>query len=415
MQTISQAGRAVVQDVRRGQMHDWMPLEVQARHRVGLASRWVMLAVLALVLGGVIAWAALSQIPEITRGEGKVISRTQKQVIQSLEGGLLHKLYVQEGDVVEAGQTVVDIDPTKASALYDEVASKARSLQAAQYRLQAEAYGTELTFPKEFAAANPELVAQETKAYQVRRKNLDDAVELLMRNRGLSEKELAMLKPMAAKGAVSVVEVLRMERQANELSLQAEAKKNAYRADASTELLKVNADLQQFEAQGKARKDLLERASIRSPVKGVVTRVYDHTIGGVIQPGGSIMDISPLDDQLIIESKVRPQDVAFLRSGLPVTVKITAYDYSKYGGLHGEVIHISPDTFEDSNARNAAEAQPYYHVLVRTERNYLIKDGKHLPIIPGMVATAEIETGKKSILEFVFKPLHQLGSPFTER
>lgn len=408
-------GQGVMQDVRRTQLEDWMPLEVQARHRVGLASRWLTLGVFALVLGGLTLWAALTEIPEITRGEAKVVPRTRTQVIQSLEGGLLRKLHVEEGDVVSRGAGLVEIDPTKASAMYDEVAGKVLSLQAAKYRLQAESHGTALAFAVDFAKAHPDLVRQETHAYEVRRKNLDDAVALLMRNRALLNKELAMMQPMAQKGAVSLVEVLRLQRQANELALQAEDKKNAFRADASTELLKTDADLSQYEAQGKARRDLLERASIRSPVKGVVTRIYDHTIGGVIAPGASIMDISPLDDQLIIEAKVRPQDVAFLRPGLPATVKITAYEYAKYGGLAGKVIHISPDTMQDRDARNPAEAQPYYRVLVRTERNYLQRGDQKLPIIPGMVAAVEIETGQKSILEFVFKPMHQIGSALTER
>lgn len=405
----------IKRDVLLASEEDWMPLEIQARHRVGLASGWLTLSVCMAIVGGVISWAALTEIPEITRGEGKVISKMRKQVIQSLEGGLLQKMLVSEGDMVDVGQPIVNIDPTKAAALYDEVADKVAALRTSQERLKAEVNGAKLVFSNDLEKEYPELVRAESDAYSSRRKSLSDSISILLRNRNLIEKELAMLQPMADKGAVSVVEVLRLQRQSNELALQAEERTNKFKTDANAELLKVTSELAQFEAQGKARKDLLDRSIIKSPVKGVVTRIYSHTVGGVISPGSSILEISPVDDQLIVEAQIRPSDVAFLHPDLKATVKITAYDYSKYGGLQGRVIHISSDTFEDPNARNPAQTEPYYHALVRTEKNFLEKKGESFPIIPGMVASVEIETGAKTILEFIIKPLHRFKSALTER
>lgn len=407
--------RSLRHDRRLNRDESWLPLEVQARHHVGLASGWVTLGLIAVVFGAIATWAGMFEIPEITRGEGKVISRTQKQVIQSLEGGRLEEMMVHEGDLVLPGQAIVKIDPVQAQALYEEVTGKIFALRATKVRLLAEVEGREPDFPSDLKTMHPDIVNNEINSFKIRKKGVQDAVNVLKRNQQLIDRELEMLKPMVSKGAVSIVEVLRLERQSNELALQAEERVNRLSAEANAELLKVESDLAQFIAQSKARQSVVEHAVLDSPVKGIITKIHTHTVGGVISPGMPIVDITPIDDHLIIETKIKPSDIAFLRPGLNAIVKLTAYEYSKYGGLHGDIIHISSDTLEDTNAKNASQSEPYYQVYVKTKENVLKKGSDTFPIIPGMIATVEIETGKKTILEYFMKPLHKLNGALTER
>ena len=371
----------------------------------------ITLILLLACLGAALFWANSFQLEEITRGNAKVIPSSREQVIQSLEGGILSAMLVKEGDVVTQGQPLLRIDPTKAKASYQEGQNKAIALRATASRLRAEARGTPLQFSADVKQL-PELVKNETNTYQAKRRALEQSTTTIKRSKELIARELAMTEPMAAKGLVSEIELLRMRRQVNELELQIQERFNKYRADAANELNRVEAELSQTTEVVGARQDQVKRTTINAPLRGTVKNIRMNTIGGVVQPAQDIMEIVPLEDRLLVEAKIRPHDVAFLRPGLPATVKISAYDYSIYGGLDGEIEIISPDTLREERK---TEEENYYRVLVRTKNSTLSNNGKELPIIPGMTASVEIRTGEKTVLDYILKPVLKAREAMRER
>jgi adhesin transport system membrane fusion protein len=375
----------------------------------------VVLLLIAAVVSGLITWAYFARVEEITKGEGKVIPSSREQVIQSLEGGILEQMNVKEGDVVEAGQVLLKIDPTRAGASFREAQSKALALKGQLVRLRSEAYGKPLVFPDDVKAV-PSIVEAETEAYNARKHALDEAVSGLQKSLSLAQGELTVSERLAKQGLISDVEILRMRRQANEFNLQISERRNKYRSDANAELTRVESELAQSVENAAGREDVMKRTTLTAPLKGIVKNVRVNTIGGVIQQGQDIMEIVPLEDQLLVEAKIRPADVAFLRPGLAATVKISAYDFAIYGGLKGKVELISPDTIKDDEmARAGRPDTSFYRVLIRTDEAELTKGDKHFPIIPGMTATAEIRTGEKTILDYLLKPALKAREAFRER
>lgn len=369
-----------------------------------------LLLMAAIVVGGLV-WAAFSRVEEITKAEARIIPSTREQLVQSLEGGILQDLMVREGDTVAQGQPLLRIDPTKAASSLQEGQSKSLALQAMAARLQAESRGTPLAFPPE-VRADAELLRNETRTFEARRRAVEESVATLRRSRELLAREIAMTAPMVEKGLVAEVELLRMRRQANELELQIAERYNRYRAEAANELTRVESDLGQITGLLTARRDQFDRTVVRAPVRGTIKNIRVNTVGGVIQPGQEIMEIVPLEDRLLVEAKVRPHDVAFLRPGLPAKVKLTAYDYTIYGALDGELELISPDTLREE--RRGVE-ETYYRVLVRTQGSSLRAGGKDLPIIPGMTASVELRTGEKSVLDYLLKPAFRAREALRER
>ncbi|WP_186147015.1 HlyD family type I secretion periplasmic adaptor subunit [Burkholderia gladioli] len=374
----------------------------------------LMLHVLATLLVAFLIWARFARVEEITQGEATVISRSREQVIQSLEGGILEEMNVREGDIVRKGQMLLKIDPTRAQTSYREAYSKAVGLKATLARLRAEAFSQPLVFPPE-VRGETEVVQMETKAYNSRRHALDESIAALERSYALQQKEIELAEPLAAKGLMSDVELLRMKRTANELKSQMVERRNRYQADANSELTKLELELAQTNESLVGRRDVLSRTSVVAPVYGTVKNVRVNTIGGVIQPGEHILEIVPLEDQLLVEGKIKPSDVAFLRPGQPAMVKITAYDFGIYGGLKGKVSYISPDTLNDDAKAAAGKDATFYRVQVLTDRAYLEAGGKQLPIMPGMIARVEIRTGEKTILDFLLKPIFKAQEAFRER
>ncbi|AZC83977.1 HlyD family type I secretion periplasmic adaptor subunit [Pseudomonas chlororaphis] len=377
-------------------------------------SRLILQLIAAVLVGGLV-WAYFARVEEITLGEAKIISKSREQVIQSLEGGILAEMNVREGDVVEKDQVLLKIDPTRAQASYRETLSKVIGLKASITRLRAEAYQQPLEFD-EMVMSDPAVVQQEQQAYKARKNALDESVSALQRSYALSAREIQLAEPLVAKGLMSEVEILRMRRSANEIKSQIVERINRYQAEANSELAKFELELSQTSENLVGRADVVERTTINAPVRGTVKNVRVNTRGGVIQPGEHILEIVPLEDQLLVEGKIRPADVAFLRPGLPATVKITAYDYAIYGGLKGQVEHISPDTLKDD--QKAAAGRPddtYYRVLVLTDSSTLEAGGRSLPIIPGMVASVEVRTGEKTILDYLLKPVLKAREAFRER
>lgn len=377
--------------------------------------RWAlwMIAATLVVVGG---WASQAVVEEVTHASGRVVSHRGDQLVQSLEGGIIARLPVHSGDRVEVGDVLVEIDATKANAVFKEGLNKQVALQASAARLRAEASGQALAFPPD-VQRYPELVRNETQTYDARKAMVDQGVADLQRSLALAEQEIGMSEGLNARGLIPDIEMLRMKRQANDLRLQISERRNKYKADANNELVRVESELSQARENTAARADTAKRTVVRSQVRGIVKEIKINTIGGVVPPGGTVMELSPLDEQLLVEAKVRPQDIAFLRPGLPATVKVAAYDYSIYGMLDGEVEHISPDTLrEESRAAIAATGEEtYYRVLVRTRQSGLQAGGKDLPILPGMTTTVDIRSGEKTVLDYLLKPIFKAREAFRER
>lgn len=356
-------------------------------------------------------WSYFATLDEVTVGTGKVTTSIRAQLIESLDGGIVSALLVHEGDIVKKGQILARLDPKRFQSNYGEAAARARALRASSERLRSELTGEPLKFSAS-TLAEPALVARERQLYDSRRRNLNETVANLQESYRLVIAELKMTQPLVAKGAASQVEVIRLQRQASELQGKIDDARNQYALRAREEQVKNNADLDaQLEVMA-GKEDQLDRVTMISPVRGIVKDIQVMTVGGVLQPGGKLMEIVPLEDQLLIETRINPRDIAYIRPGLAATVKITAYDSSIYGNLDGTVEIVSPDTLQDEVRRD----QYYYRVYVRTKSAELRnKAGRKFPILPGMVASVEIKTGQKTVLDYLIKPLNKVKEALRER
>ncbi len=376
---------------------------------------WSVL-ILAVFLVVLLIWAYNSNVEEVTRGQGSVIPSSREQIIQSLDPGTLSEMLVKEGDLVEKGQVLLRLDDTRSSAVLRESQAKVESLEAVAARLQAEAYGTELVFPKDLS---DKVIKRERSFYLAKKRSLNQSIRGLRRTKALLDKEIRISAPIVAQGAMSEVELLRMKRQSSELQLQILEKQNHYITQANDELIKVQSELAQARENMAVRADPVERSYIRAPLKGIVKNIRINTIGGVISAGQDIMEIVPFDDELIIEAYISPRDVGYVSIGMDAVVKLTAYDYAIYGGLNGKVILLSPSTLRDEKRAsnlNLNQGEAYYKVLVKTNDNTLTdRNGKALTILPGMGATVDIKTGEKTIFQYLIKPITRMKQALRER
>lgn len=368
---------------------------------------WIVGALLAVLL----AWAWFFQLDEVSTGTGKVVPSSREQTIQSLEGGILVDLKVREGDIVEAAQVLAQLDRTKTESTVQESASRVRAALAMAARLTAEVGGTPLVFPPE-VREEPELVRGETALYQSRREQLGSSLAGVTQALVLMRRELALTEPLVSRGAASDVEVLRLKRQINEADTKAADLKSQYYVKAREDLARANAEIEAQRSVTRGRSDSLTRLTFASPVRGIVKDIAVTTVGGVLPPGGKLMEIVPLDEKLLVEARISPRDVAYIHPGQDATVKVTAYDYSIFGGLPGKVTIISPDTIQDDVKRDVY----YYRVYIRTDADHLKnKRGESFPIVPGMIATVDIHTGRKTVLDYLLKPLNKAREALRER
>ncbi|MFJ4154823.1 HlyD family type I secretion periplasmic adaptor subunit [Pseudomonas sp. NPDC089752] len=365
----------------------------------------------ALMLVAFIGWAAWFEVTEVSTGTGKVIPSSREQVIQSFEGGIVAEMNVGEGDLVERGQVLAQLDPTKTASSVGESEAKYRAAKASVARLRAEVAGKPLVFPDSLHDS-PDLIEAETALYQTRRRGLEQTLAGIEDSLRLVRSELKITENLAKMGASSRVEVIRLNRQRSELELKANEARSDYLVRAREELAKASAEADSLSEVIRGRSDSLTRLTLRSPVRGIVKDIEVNTLGGVVQPGGQVMKIVPMDERLLVETRIAPRDIAFIHPDQAAKVKISAYDYSVYGGLEGKVVGISPDTLQD-------EVKPeiyYYRVFIRTEQDSLQnKAGKHFAIVPGMVATVDIRTGEKTILDYLIKPLNRAREALRER
>lgn len=361
-------------------------------------ARWVIrTVVLSMIIA--VTWAALAEINEITRGDGRVVPLRRLQSIQSLEGGILAELHVGEGDIVKEGQLIARLDPTRSETAFNATQAEITALAAEVKRLEAEV----LEHPElDFGPEPSDTEATELRLFEARRRKLDASLAALEEERGTIQSQIEITSPLVAGGSVSRIDLLQLRQQKAELDGKINEVRNAYVQEAYKDLATRRAKLTTLQQDLIQKKDEYQRTEIRSPVAGRVNNIKITTLGGVVQPGEPIMEITPTDDQLLIETKVKPQDVAFVAPGMPASVKITAYDFATYGDLHGIVEQISEDTVEEETAQGK---QDFYRVMVRTETSYLESYGEEFAIRPGMVAQVDIESGKRSVLSYLTRPL----------
>ena len=377
------------------------------------AAMWaVYLMLLALLVA--VCWAAVAQVDIVTKANGRVVPDGREQIIASLEGGILRELLVRDGQQVTEGQALALLDPTRVEAQQAEGQAKRQALRGTLARLQAEAAGKPPTFPDDLP---DEIVHAETESFDARHRALGDAVSTNQRSIALLSRELAMAESLSNKGLMSEVEVMRVRRQANELNLQTQERINRFRQESSSEIVRVRTELSMIEEQMVVRDDALRRTTLVSPVRGVVKQIRINTLGGVVPAGAPIMELLPLGDKVLIEARVRPSDIGFVRVGQPVDVKLSAYEYTVYGSLKGTVQSISPDALGDPE-RAATPDGTWYRALIRAEGGQLQavrKNDKPLQVLPGMTGTVEIRTGQRSVLGFLLRPMLKSQEAFRER
>ena len=371
---------------------------------------------LVVLIAIFITWAAYARIEQITSGEARVIPSSREQVIQSLEGGIVERMLVSEGQTVEKNQILARIDPTRASASFEEGRKRLLILSAQMARLRAETTDNKPVFGPALRKAISETVTVESNLFLAKRQALDQAVAGSLNQLKINEREEEIIAPLVEKGIVSEVELLKIRRLINESKTQITERTNRYHADAGAELSKLESDYKQIAETISAKKDLLARTEIKAPMRGVVKNIRVYTKGGVVQPGGDILEIIPINDTLLIETHIKPADIAFLVPGQTAFVKFSAYEHMNYGGLYGKLEYISPDTVrEDQRRATGTDADNYYRVMVRTNQANLVKNGKNLQIIPGMTATVDIRTGEKTVLNYLLKPILKVSEAFRER
>ena len=368
---------------------------------------WLVTAVCSL---GVI-WSYFAVLDEVTTASGIVIPFHNEQVIQSLEGGLVRELAVRADQVVEAGQVLARLDPIRQEASVDETEAKLFGRLARIARLTAEVTDSTLAFPDDLPIpAN--LIALETALYEARRNSFLQSLALIDESRGLLQEELATLDRLNAVGASSRMEIVRLNRQVVDLNMREDETRHDYYVLAREELSNAQSEAEALQAELRGRRDQLARLTLRSPVRGIVKDITVSTVGGAVPPNGQLMTIVPLDDQLLVEARVQPRDIAFIRPTMRATVKVTSYDHAVYGTLEGEVMSVSPDSIRDEND----PTHLYYRVFVRSERFALTnKAGQTFPITPGMVTAVDIHTGSKTVMQYLIKPFNRAAEALRER
>ncbi|MBN9603233.1 MAG: HlyD family type I secretion periplasmic adaptor subunit [Afipia felis] len=378
---------------------------------------------IALMVVGII-WAHFAVLDEVKRGNAKVIPSRQLQVVQSLEGGIVQEILVQEGDIVKQGQVLMRIDDTKFLADLGEVRERRFANAARVARLEAEVQGLPRpTFSADLTTRAPQAVQTEQNVFEARAKKLAQDVDVLTQQATrlsdslkLLSREVQLTQNLYTQKVVPEIEMLRLQRQEADMRGQlAETQSRianaraAFRSQAEEDLAKSRADLAVLEETTKSAQDRVRRADLKSPVNGIINKLNVTTVGAVVQPGANLMDIVPMDDTLLVEGRIRPQDIAFIRPQQNAVVKITAYDSSVYGSLKGKVERISADSIVDDKSEQRGEkGESFYRVIVRTDKNHLGTTEHPLPIIPGMVATVEVQTGEKSVLDYMMKPARML-------
>jgi len=370
--------------------------------RMDIKNKRLMIRLATLMLLVFWIWASWAEIDQVTRAEGEVIASSKTQIVQSEENGSISKLYVEEGGFVQQGDVLAELNSIEAEAAYLEARSKRFAVAITLERLAAEVFGTALDYGEEFYQY-PQFVENQQRLFAKRKQALEAELGALNEMESLARQELALNEPLVAEGHVSETEVLRLKSRVAELESQQTNLRNQFFRDAQAEMSQYQEELAVAEQAAVQRQKRLTMTKLISPADGVVANIRVRTSGGVVRASEEVMQIVPVNDVLIVEAKVSPIDIAFLRPGLPVTVKISAYDYTIYGDFQGELVYISADTLLEEPQR---EEKPSYRIRVKTDTNrFHGKLGDNLKILPGMTATVEIITGQSTVMSYLIKPL----------
>jgi adhesin transport system membrane fusion protein len=368
----------------------------------GFGTARVLIWACAFSILGFLLWADWAQIDQITRASGRVITSSRNQVIQVMDGGVLSQLPVKEGSKVSKGQLLARFDRTKAEASYLESRAKEAALQAMVARLRAEIFGGVPKFPAALSGYG-EFKTNQLALFAKRQDALHEDISALEKAEALVKEELEMNMPLLKTGDVSRTDILRLQRQMVDIRSQVTNKKSKYFQDSQADLVKAEEDLAGLQQVVAQRKDQLGSTDVLAPMDGIVRNVRLTTLGGVARPGDEIMQIVPIDEDLVIEAKIKPADIAFIKIGLPATIKFDAYDYSIYGAMRGHVTYLSADTLADTVQ---GVEQAYYRVHIKVTSGQLLDQQKQ-PILlqPGMTTTVEVMTGTRSVLHYLTKPI----------
>ncbi len=418
--------------------------------RTPRTSRLLLFASAGLMVTFLI-WAHFAVLDEVKRGNGRVVPSQQTQVVQSLEGGIISELLIQEGSIVDKDQPLARIEDTTFASQFGEIRERRGAAAARVARLQAETLGQKtVAFSDELIKTAPRAVETERSVFDAHMRKIAQDTDVIAQQESEKQKEIEearasetrfsetlvllnreteLTRKLYQQKVVPEIEMLRSDRQATDMRgqlavVQATMVKTQaavqeaharmlnvatnFRAQAEDDLAKSRGDLAVLDENIKSAQDRVRRTELRSPVHGVVNKLNVNTIGAVVAPGASLMEIVPLDDTLLVEGRIRPQDIAFIRPDHEAVVKLSAYDSSVYGSLHGKVERISADTITDEKGDKNERGETFYRVMVRTEKNHLGTTEHPLPIMPGMVATVEILTGHKTVLDYLLKPARTL-------
>ena len=399
-----------------------------------------------------IIWASLTEIDELTRGSGKVVPSGENRVVQHLEGGIVKDIYVKVGDTVKKGDPLLKIESEKSEAQYNASHIQLHALEAKVARLQAESEGKPFVITETMKKRMGNFIENEYSLYKSRQaqlqakldaltsqkrqkeqefKETSDRITHLQRTANLMNDEVEMMRPMVKQGIKSRVDFMKLQREQSQILSDLESAKNnlpklkaainevlhninetkiAFKNDAKKELNDATADMMRVKEDTMALTDQINRTIVRSPINGLIQKLNVHTIGGVVQPGEDLVEIVPTDDILWLEVKIKPSDIAFIYPGEKAIVKVSAYDFAIYGSLEAEVVHISADTTKDEKDNE------FYTIHLKTKKNHLGTEEKPLKIIPGMTVTVDIMTGKKSVMDYILKPILKAKQyTFTER
>lgn len=373
------------------------PLQVQRTYH--------LLAIMLVVVLAGAAWASWATLEEQVRAPGTVIVSSRSQVIQVVDGGVLRKLHVHEGDSVKAGDLLAELDTVRFAASSDEIGAKVISLRAAIERGEAELDSRPLKFGPD-VLKYPDIVAAQRDLYERRLRLQREETEGLEQSLKLANEELKVMQQLAKTGDAARTEVLKAQRQVADIEASIVNKRNGYRQEAQTDLAKNRSDLEQSEQVLTQRNQALDSTRIKAPMTGIIKNVRITTLGAVLKPGDELMQIVPSDEPLIIEAKVKPVDVAFIRKDLHANVKLDAYDYTVYGSLKGHVSYISADTLEEDLKK---DEQPYYRVHIQIDQ-FPAQHRDKIEVIPGMTAKVEIITGERTVAQYLLKPLRRVSS-----
>jgi adhesin transport system membrane fusion protein len=363
---------------------------------------FLLLNAILVTIGILVVWSAFSYVDEVTQAEGRIIPSSRMQIVQNMEGGIVRSINVKQGDVVEKDDVVLQMESVQYSSELDSKKQQVMSLMAKQARLQAEVNDQSLQFTKEFSAMASQYVQTEMSEFDSRRRRLGADVNLLESQLNSGQQELEIVRKMTERGLEPQIELVRTQARVDELRNKIESMKRQFKSESATELSRVVLELNPLRQRLPAYADKLNRTQVKAPLKGVVNRVMVNTVGGVIKPGEPIVEIVPFDDTLVVEAQIRPQDIGFIHLGQSANVKITAYDYSIFGSLKGQITNISPDSV---SKEERGQVMYYYVARIETSTKAIQSLEKNLPIIPGMQAQVDIITGNKSVLSYLLKPL----------